>query len=580
VQRAATSELSGAEQSASPPGDQARSPAIRERIAPLEYVLCTIIVLFGASIRVTGLTSGDLWDDDAWIVLPARVGFREAMRMDVSTPLFLLVIRQWAILVHFSTASIQLVPLAASLLTIAAAWWLVRTVGGTMWTRAIVATLVAISPAAVEFSTRVKEFSSETLLGLLLLIVLAKAIDKPTPRQSACLLGLIVVACLTSGILVLFVAAVMTSYVVQGLRSGRLRDRWWIGTAVGGTVVMGGTYLAFYRHIPPWLNFWWSTLEFNAANAAQRTHTIGIMGLGIAHGFAGVPLQVGPIPDAFALTQAQFSIALNVAVIVFGFLVALMITVAWISRLTVDATSTAGLASIVVVCLAFAAAVTDHAPLGGGRTDLWWYPAAWCLIAIVLDVGIHRAERLAHKLPASTRRLLTVLSAVALAGLAVPFGVHFRAWYPVQDVRALLSQNSREIRRTDWVYVSPPDTYTWALYRLGPYHIEFDSGRVHTLTGWRISDDKFNVQNVMDADPSSICSRTKRIWWIGINNSIADPNHYRWSGARGGVPNPAGPQFTQVLSRLGWRRSITIPGHGVNAILYIHPDSCATARES
>jgi hypothetical protein len=552
-------------------------PSGRDRIAPLEYVLCSVIVLFGASIRLPGLTSGDLWDDDAWIVLPIRVGLREAMRMDVSTPLFLLAVREWALLNPSSTAFIQMLPLAASLLTIAAVWWLVRVIGGRMWTRVLVALMVAVSPEVVEMSTRIKEFSVETLLGLLLLVVLVKAIESPAPRRSIALLGLSVVACLTSGILVLFVAGVTASYVLQGLRTGRQRDRWWITTVAGSGLAMLGTYLAFYSHIPTWLNFWWSPLEFNAADASQRAHTIGIMGLGIAHGFAGVPLQVGPIPDAFALTAAQFSIAFEIAVVVFAILFALMVAAVWLARSAVSPQGTAGLASVGVLALAVAAAVTGHAPLGGGRTDLWWYPAVWCLIAIVIEAVFRRTSPIVRRVGPGARRALAITSAVALVAIVVPYGIHFRAWYPVQDVRALFSQHKAEIRDSDWVYVSPPDTYAWALYGLGPFHIRFDSGRVHTLKGWRVSVDKFDVQHVMDVAPETICEHTKRIWWIGVNASTTDPNHYRWTGAAGLAIDPAGPQFTQELSRMGWSRSQVIVGSGVNAILYTHPKACAAS---
>ena len=544
-----------------------------ERITRVEYLVCSTIVLFGAAIRIPGLTSGDIWEDDAWITLPVRVGLREALRMDVSTPLFVLLLRQWASIDVTATNFVQLLPLATSLLAIASVWWLVRTIGGRMWTRALVTTLVAINPIFIVYSTRIKEYSFEVLLGTLLLVCLAKSIQRPTPWRSMLLLGVSVIACFSSGALVLFVGGVLVAFVIQGLRTRRAKDRYWIVTIIGTCISMLTSYIIFYDHIPPRLQQFWAPYEFSHLNAAPLTHTTGLIGNGIAHGLLGVPIQVGPFPYTYQLTAVGFAVAFATAVVVFIAFLGLTAGALWLTRSEVSPAGTATLASTSILVIALLAAVTGHAPLGGGRTDLWWYPAVWCIVAVVIEASFLRFAPLLHHLKESHRRAVVFTSALLVVAIAVPYGIYYRSWYPAQDLRALFSQNQAEIRPTDWIYLSTYNSWTWAVEGLGPFHILFDSGNVHTGKGWTVSVDKFNVQQIIGSDPASICSRSRRVWWIGVNYSENNPSNYRLSGVVGNTINAEQSVFTHFLS-YGWHESQVIVGRGVNAILYTHPEPC------
>jgi hypothetical protein len=556
------------------PAPPRRRTRVVGAVPRVEYALCSLIVLFGMVIRVPGFAAGDLWPDDAWITLPVRVGLREALRMDVSTPLFLLALRQWAMLDLSSTAFIQLLPFTASLLAIAAVWWLVRTIGGRMWTRVLVTTFAAANPLNVIYSMRVKEYSVEVLLGLLLLICLAKAVQGPSARRSIALLALSVVACVTSGALVLFVGGVLVSFAIQGLRAHRQRDRYWMATVVGTCVAMVGSFLAFYDHLPPLLNREWAPLEFNSGNPNSLVHTIGVMGSGIATGFLGLHLETQSFPREFDLTGAGFDAAFITAGVVFVALLALIGGSLWLTRSPITAAGTCAIASSAVIMIAILAAVTGHAPLGGGRTDLWWYPAVWCLAAIVIEAAFRRFSPGVRRLEEPVRRSITVVAAVLLAVTAVLFGFHYRSVYPTQDLRALFAQNQAQLRPTDWIYVEPAEAYVWALYGLGPFHIQFDTATNDPSdTGWRVVIDKFDAQERVILDPSSVCARTSRIWWIGKNaseftpaaESVVGPRHMR-------IVAPTG-SFANLLD-LGWRQSEIILGRGVSAILYTHPGTC------
>jgi hypothetical protein len=553
------------------------------RVTGIEYALCSGILLLATVIRLPGFAAGDLWEDDAWITLPVRFGLRQALRMDVSTPLFVLVLRDWASIDLSSTAFIQLLPLVTSLLSIAAMWWLVRTIGGRLWTRVIVTTLAAVNPTAVEYSTRVKEYSVELLLGTLLLICLAKVIQRPTPRRSMILLALAVAACLTSGVLVIFVGGVLAAFVIQGVREERQRDRYWIATVVGSAIAMGGSYLVFYDHIPPHLQHFWAPFEFGRSTSSPLTHTFGIIGNGIAHGFIGTPLQVGPFPYTYFLSSNGWTVAILTAVVVFALLIALMAFSLWTTRSEVSAAGSAAIASSAVIALAIFASITAHAPLGGGRTDLWWFPAAWCLLAIVIEAAFSRLAPTVGTLSNAARRAIAVGGAILLVVVAVPYGIYFRAWYPGQDLRALFSQHQSQIRPTDWIYLSLYNTFAYALYDLGPYHIVFDSGDVHTGKGWSVTIDKFDVQHYVVDDPGDICNHTQRFWWIGITDSIANPSSYRLSGLAGNEiyagsqVNSNGPgfsQFSDVLAAYNWQPSQIITGTGVDAVLFTHSGAC------
>ncbi|MEI6736272.1 MAG: hypothetical protein WCL31_05040 [Actinomycetes bacterium] len=54
-----------------------------------------LIVLFGLWTRLGGFSSHQLWFDDAWVAVPAKVPLGEAVHMVNTTPLFSIFMRQW-----------------------------------------------------------------------------------------------------------------------------------------------------------------------------------------------------------------------------------------------------------------------------------------------------------------------------------------------------------------------------------------------------------------------------------------------------------------------------------------------------
>jgi hypothetical protein len=228
---------------------------------------------------------------------------------------------------------------------------------------------------------------------------------------------------------------------------------------------------------------------------------------------------------------------------------------------------------VLVLVMAFGAAATGHAPLGGGRTDMWWYPAAWCLSAIVLEDLLEAAAPRLRAISGASKKALFASSVAVAIAMAVPFGIHFRAWYPHQNLRALITNNRSQILPSDWVYVAHTITFAWAFYELGPFHIVFDSSSVHTEQGWSVSVDKFNVQHVLTNDPAAVCRRTKRIWWIGSNPYASNPNNYRIVGPLLQQVDQVSPPFSSLLG-LGWHRTGVVVGDGVNAQLFKHPGAC------
>jgi hypothetical protein len=367
---------------------------------------------------------------------------------------------------------------------------------------------------------------------------------------------------------------VLVAGVVQALRDPRLRSVW--GGSVGGAllIAIGATYAAFYDHVPPALNKFWATFEFSPSNPRPAVHTVGIMAEGITHGLLGTPLVVGPFPDPFsALSSHQYAELTYLAVPVV--LVAVLTAGLVVRRLwtEVSAASTVGLASVVVLLGAVFAAGTGRAPLGGGRTDMWWYPAAWCLLALVL-VGVCSmlGPRLSH-VAAARRRVAATASCVVLSVLAVPFGVHFRAWYPAQDVRALYAADHGTLSHARWIYVERPIAFAWAYYGLGTFRIVFDHGDVHTDQGWSVNFDRPDVERILVHDPSRLCRSTNQIWWVGGNPEASNPNIYRFTGAALRHVGTPGTTFSVLLGD-GWRRTEAIVGNGVSAVLFVHTGRC------
>jgi hypothetical protein len=70
----------------------------RQPVDVLRVVALVAIVIVGAWLRLTEVTSHGLFRDDAWVALSSRVSMGTALRMGATAPGFTLIERAWILL--------------------------------------------------------------------------------------------------------------------------------------------------------------------------------------------------------------------------------------------------------------------------------------------------------------------------------------------------------------------------------------------------------------------------------------------------------------------------------------------------
>jgi len=544
------------------------------KVRRLELVVCIGIILFGAAVRLPGLSGGDLWADDAWIALTAKVGLHQALQIAANTPLLGLLLRQWIAIDPGTTWFAQLLPMLAGLGAIPAVWWLARCLRAALWTKAVVALMAATAPAAILYGTRVKEYPFELLFGTLLMVGLAKTVALPDSRWRWVLVGGVLVACLSSGLLTVFSLAVVVALGVSLLRSTE-RPRGSIAALAIMVCCVAGSVLLLYRSVPPALQRFWEPWEIvRPLHRSGIDRSIALMGSGIAHGIAGIPQPTGPFPLTIALSNSQIFVGWLLAIVEVLLLLAAVLVVVRRLGARNEPAASVGLGAIGVLALAIAGAAVGKLPLGGGRTDLWWYPAVWALSILVLEalrsqlVGRQFAHRRASSAPA--------LLAVGLVPILIlaSLGIWFRAWYPHQDIRSLVTSIEPKLRTGDWIVVGGKNQWTWAYDGVTPVAFHYDRHSQRWTEGFNLSVDRPpDAITRLAAGMPPACASTRRIWVIGYQASVASPSAYRLTGPAGRV-DQSDIVAVPLLARSGFHLHSTVQGDGVYASLWTHEGPC------
>ena len=113
------------------------------------------VVLLGLAVRTYGLTSYDIWSDEAYhiqlVKLPTVGAMLEAVLANPpSDPLYVLLLRSWASLFGHGDLAVRALSVILSTATILATYWLGKVVAGRA-AGLVGALLLALSPYAVEF---------------------------------------------------------------------------------------------------------------------------------------------------------------------------------------------------------------------------------------------------------------------------------------------------------------------------------------------------------------------------------------------------------------------------------------------
>ena len=552
------------------------SPEPRRRLDASGIAL-VVIVAIGLIVRVTGWSNGGLFYDDAWFALPARVDLSTATHMIVTAPGFTLLERGWIQLFPTSARWALALPLLLGVIAPIALFGLGRLLGFRRWICAAIAAGVAAAPAAIEYSTRVKEYEADLLLaaGLLALVEVAR---RQRSRESLAFLAAgSVLAVATSTSLAPVAAACWMALGITALLDRRRRGEvlcW--GTAAAAVIVPIVGVVA--SRLPPALgDYWVASQRLLGApwNPSRVVHTLALTAGGLAHGFIGTPMPA-TFPRVIAISSSEEMALVALGVIEGLVLVAVsipIVTALWRRRM--DARWLVALPSLLTVVTSVVLFAAGRVPLGTGRTDLVLLPGVLVLAAVTIE---RLADRVASwregRAPSWTRLGLAV--AIVLGACVTGLAWHQRSWYPTQAVGALKVSMDRLEQPGDVLVITDRNAFPWAFGGLSRWslHLSATSPRSSTIGYW-VSFDSPRVLSQEPHGPAAVqtiadltsVASSRRLWLVGTTDVTYSPSAFHLRGAAGGRPTDTG--ATAELKAAGWRPvGTTVRADGVFAQLF------------
>lgn len=404
----------------------------------VDAVALLVVAVVAGWLRSEALGPSSLWLDDAWVALASRTdGLTELRYVGFAAPGFVVMLRGWFDLVGFSETTAQALPFAAGVIAPATAYLVGRRMA---WHRAaalVPAIVLVFSPMAMEQATRVKQYTIESVLALgLLAVALYLLADVRSGRRWATFVAAAALATTVSAFLAPYAAAGVGAGLTLAL-SGR--DRVAVRNGLVAGVAYGAAAGAWYLVVlAPAVtssisSFWSEHFLVVTEGAGPALASLRDAAVGVAGGLVSVP----PAVTVVALVAAVLVLALH--------------------------RPEHAVLLVTPLAVAVALAVLQLAPLGGGRTDVYLYPA----LALLLGGA---AQALVVALPRGTGWAVPLVVTAALAGLAEPVTP-----YPVQDVRPLVDVLEDEQSPGDAVVLYPATIWAYALYTSGDIALEPDA---------------------------------------------------------------------------------------------------------
>ena len=339
-----------------------------------------VAALFGLALglRLYGLGSYPLWHDEAWVAVSVSQTSIDEMFFfqypQVTPPLLLLMLRGIVTVLGPSDWVFRLWPAVAGAVAAPVLYMVSVRLTASKSAGLIAMSLWAVNPIVLRYSQELKQYTTDAVVGLLLILVTERTLDRAQKEHIAPRLGgltvLAVVAIGLSHVAVFFIVAV-TARIAWHLRSSGPSEesrRTWI--ALGAfAATTSAVFLASYRLlVHPQLTDWvvdawngyympWSPLDA-ARFLILRT------------------LEFFP----FLFTQWSDGVLLGVAPELFFLAAASGVGLLILARRRVALYYTASLFGITLLVSAF-----DAYPYGGRRTDLFLTPFIFMAIGYALS---------------------------------------------------------------------------------------------------------------------------------------------------------------------------------------------------
>jgi hypothetical protein len=406
------------------------------------------------------------------------------------------------------------------------------------------AAVVVLSPTTVTYSTRVKEYAFDFLLGIALLALAERIRKSPTTRNLVHLSAASVVSLFVSFSTAVVVAGVWLAVLLLALWQREVRRR--IVALLGITIAASlALVLPFALNVPSVLNRNWRRrgFLFDPSTFHSARHTATAILSGLSHGLFGVPIQPSPSTAfwKFWAVGVAFIVALVLSA---GMVITFRRTLK--SKPTFSRTTPAAFAIFMALLAAFAGRV----PLGDGRTDEVLFPSLLVLLALIIGP---RFDKLASTLRQRSRVLSTALCLLGLSG-GLLFGALHTSRYPTIDLRGLEAKLAKTSRGTPDIVtvVDGFNSFGWGYYQLTPTSIAFglDHGHiwpqgfhvVSTSPSVVISNNDMKVPGRFH----DLEGRASALWYVGFEQGTYNPYSP--------YPSALHPSATyQELLREGWK---------------------------
>ena len=419
--------------------------------------------------------------------------------MGVTAPGYTLAERAWIQLHPGSSLWAQLPALVLGVVAVAAAYGLVRTYGLPRWLGLAAALVVTVSPVAIVYATRVKEYSADFVLGCALLALGEMA--RRRPRPVGLLVGLAALSVLSffvSASTAVVVAGVWTALLIDAA-SDRTRRRPVLLSGTAAAAACAVVAAVFLRHLPPALHTFWRTMGFFPQGSSAGNLVVDLRNVGTSL-LGGLGIWPGPAP-AYLSNMAVGPLRTAVFVVAAG----LMVAGLWARR--------AALAPVLVLGWALVAWGVSVVPLGTGRTDVVVYPALLLLMAL----GAGQLTTVLRP----RMQLVGIAVVVAWAALLVVGPGTDRPSYPAIDTAALAGTIAAHHRAGDLVVVAPGARFPWAYGELSKPQVRFGGQWDQGFTVRSGDPDTFvapecAIEPGYDPDAwSRVVESASRVWYVG-----------------------------------------------------------------
>ena len=392
------------------------------------YAALVVMALAALFQRLQGFNPSSFWLDDTWpVVLTRHASVRHLIiGTSPSPPLFAVLLRGFTAAAGHGHWQYQIIPLIASLACIVIAGHFIRTLTQRMSLGLMAAAFVAANPTLAIFSLRVKQYSFDALIVLLILMAAFSCRRRRTLQSFVQLTAVCTIGMLLSFPSFLVSAAFLGTIALFQLVEcdSRTALRKALITLVAcATVVLG----FFFIFILPHFSGHWSGLLTNFYAKPTLEYMRG----------AGAGFFWGAFPAR--LTWVVLFVPVG--------LVAMLLDKRW---------RAIGVALCIFYPGLFLASMLKLWPVGAGRTDIFSYP-------LTITAAIYAVDVLTRKY-----RFFAIGGAVlAFAALGVDVAT-VRYTYPETGARTVVERANETVRPDDALIVYPCSNWALAMYGRWP----------------------------------------------------------------------------------------------------------------